>query len=154
MLYSASYHFVVDSIEFPPLERLEQQEMTSPYTVLCVDDEALGLEIRRALLEIAGYKVLTALDGKSALVLFEDNSVHAVLLDYLMPEMDGGQVAAAMRTIKPLVPILLHSACVDLPQETVAIVDATLPKGEGPETLINRLRLLIEASHSTKGSDR
>jgi CheY-like chemotaxis protein len=128
--------------------------MTSPYTVLCVDDEALGLQIRRALLEMAGYKVLTALDGKSALVLFEDNTIHAVLLDYLMPEMDGGRVAAAMRAIKPSVPILLHSACVDLPPETIELVDTTLPKGEGPETLISRLEVLIEASHSSMRSNR
>jgi CheY-like chemotaxis protein len=128
--------------------------MTTEYTILCVDDEALGLQIRRALLELAGYKVLTALDGRSGLVLFEDNTVHAVLLDYLMPEMDGGRVAAAMRTIKPRVPILLHSACVDLPQETIDLVDATLPKGEGPEMLISRLRLLIEASHSPIRSNR
>ncbi len=128
--------------------------MMNPYTVLCVDDEALGLQIRRALLEVAGYRVLTALDGKAALVLFEDNQIHAVLLDYLMPGMDGGRVAAAMRTIKPNVPILLHSACVDLPQETIEVVDATLPKGEGPETLISRLRLLIEASHMSMGSNR
>jgi CheY-like chemotaxis protein len=128
--------------------------MTSPYTVLCVDDEALGLQIRRALLEMAGYKVLTALDGKSALVLFKDNTIHAVLLDYLMPEMDGGRVAAAMRAIKPSVPILLHSACVDLPPETIELVDTTLPKGEGPETLISRLEVLIEASHSSMRSNR
>jgi len=128
--------------------------MTTPYTVLCVDDEALGLQIRRALLEMAGYTVLTALDGKSALTLFADNTIDAVLLDYLMPEMDGGQVAAAMRSANPRVPILLHSACVDLPPETVDLVDATLPKGEGPETLISRLQLLIEASHSSMRSNR
>jgi CheY-like chemotaxis protein len=122
--------------------------MTNPYTVLCVDDEVLGLQIRKALLEVSGYKVLTAVDGKSALLLFEDHLIHAVLLDYVMPGMDGGHVAVAMRAIKPQVPILLHSACVDLPPDIVELVDATLPKGEGPETLISRLQLLIEASHS------
>jgi len=127
--------------------------MTTPYTVLCVDDEALGLQIRGALLETAGYRVLTALDGKTALVLFADHEIHAVLLDYLMPEMDGGLVATAMRKIKPRVPILLHSACVDLPQATIDIVDATLSKGEGPEMLISRLQLLIEASHVSLGSN-
>jgi CheY-like chemotaxis protein len=128
--------------------------MMGPYTVLCVDDEALGLQIRRALLEVAGYRVLTAPNGKSGLALFEGNTVHAVLLDYLMPEMDGGRVAAVMRTIKPDVPILLHSACVDLPPETIELVDATLPKGEGPEILINRLQLLIEASHTSMRNNR
>lgn len=123
-----------------------------PFTILCVDDEALGLQIRRAILELVGYQVLTAQDGKTALNLFVDHSVHAVLLDYLMPEMDGGQVAAAMRSIKPGVPILLHSACVDLPPETIKLVNATVAKGEGPETLINRLQLLIESSQMALGS--
>ena len=128
--------------------------MAIQYTVLCVDDEALGLQIRKALLEVAGYKVLTAVEGKAALSLFETHEVHAVLLDYLMPGMDGGQVAAVMRTMKPAVPILLHSACVDLPQETVELVNATLAKGEGPEMLIHRLQLLIDASHVSMGSHR
>jgi len=128
--------------------------MTGLYTVLCVDDEALGLQIRRALLEVAGYKVLTALDGKAALSLFEDNEVHIVLLDYLMPGMDGGRVAAVMRALKPHVPILLHSACVDLPQETIDLVNATLSKGEGPEMLISRLQLLIDASHVSMGRNQ
>ena len=126
----------------------------STYTVLCVDDEALGLQIRRALLEMAGFKVLTALDGKTAISLFETNAVDVVLLDYLMPEMDGGRVAAAMRAINPKVPILLHSACVDLPQDTVDLVNATLSKGEGPEMLISRLQLLIDASQVSMGSNR
>ncbi|HMD19845.1 MAG TPA: response regulator [Alloacidobacterium sp.] len=128
--------------------------MMISYTVLCVDDEALGLQIRRALLEMAGFKVLTALDGKTAISLFETNAIDIVLLDYLMPEMDGGRVAAVMRTIKPKVPILLHSACVDLPQETVDLVNATLSKGEGPEMLISRLQLLIDASQVSMGSNR
>ncbi len=128
--------------------------MTSSYTVLCVDDEALGLQIRKALLEMAGFKVLTALDGKTAISLFETNAIDVVLLDYLMPEMDGGRVAAAMRAMKPKVPILLHSACVDLPQETVDLVNATLSKGEGPEMLISRLQLLIAASQVSMGSNR
>jgi CheY-like chemotaxis protein len=128
--------------------------MTTSYTVLCVDDEPLGLQIRRALLEVAGYKVLTALDGKAAISLFEHNQIHVVLLDYLMPGMNGGQVARAMRSIKPEVPILLHSACVDLPPETVDLVNATLSKGEGPEMLISRLQLLIDASQVSMGSNR
>ena len=115
------------------------------FTILCVDDEALGLQIRRAVLEVAGYRVLTAQDGPTALHIFADSFVHAVLLDYLMPDMNGYQVATAMRSIKPDVPILLHSACVDLPVEAVKLADATLSKGEGPEALIQRLQLLIES---------
>ena len=124
------------------------------HTVLCVDDEALGLQIRKAILELAGYQVLTALDGNTALGLFQGHPVDAVLLDYLMPGMNGGEVAVAMRRVKPQVPILLHSACVDLPKETLDIVDSTLSKGEGPETLLSRLQGLIEASQFPMGSPR
>jgi hypothetical protein len=43
---------------------------------------------------------------------------------------------------------------VDLPQETIEIVDSSLPKGEGPELLLNRLQGLIEASQFPMGSNR
>lgn len=126
--------------------------MMRSHTILCVDDEALGLQIRKAILEMAGYQVLTALDGNTALDLFERHLIDIVVLDYLMPEMDGGQVAAAMRRIKPEVPILMHSACVDLPQETMDVVDSSLAKGEGPELLLSRLQGLLEASQFPMGA--
>lgn len=121
--------------------------MTASLTILCIDDEALGLQIRRAVLEKAGFHVLTATDGSQGLLLFTDNQVDVVLLDYLMPDMDGGAVASLMRARKPQVPILLHTACVDVPQQIIGIVDSTLAKGEGPQVLISRLEQLIEASH-------
>ena len=61
--------------------------------VLCVDDERVGLHVRKLLLERSGYKVITAHDGKSGLTLFEENPVDAVVLDYAMPGLTGAQVA-------------------------------------------------------------
>lgn len=124
------------------------------FTILCIDDEALGLQVRRAVLERAGYRVVTALDGETGVSLFRENPIDAVLLDYLMPGMDGGEVARVMRGIKPEVPILLHSACVDLPHDVLSIVDATLPKGEGAEALILLLQQVIEESESSPGYRR
>jgi len=98
--------------------------------ILCVDDEALGLQIRKAVLERAGYRVLTALDGSSGLTLFFDQPVEGVILDYFMPGMDGGQVATAMRKQRPEVPILLLSAYINLPPEVVQLVDFTVLKGQ------------------------
>ena len=94
------------------------EAVTGPL-ILCIDDEALGLQIRKAVLERAGYRVLTALDGSSGLTLFAGEPVEGVILDYFMPGMDGGQVATAMRKQRPEVPILLLSAYVNLPQEVV-----------------------------------
>jgi CheY-like chemotaxis protein len=118
-------------------------------TILCIDDEALGLNIRKAVLERAGYRVLTAVDGPTGLSLFRGNAIDGVVLDYYMPEMDGGAVAQAMRQERPEIPILLLSAYINLPGEVVSLVDMTLLKGEGPQELLEKLRLLL----GTAGGD-
>ena len=112
-------------------------------TILCIDDEALGLQIRKAVLERAGYRVLTAIDGPTGLSLFRGNPIDGVVLDYYMPEMDGGVVAQTMRRERPEVPILLLSAYINLPTEVVTLVDVTLLKGEGPQELLEKLRLML-----------
>lgn len=114
-------------------------------TILCIDDEALGLQIRKAVLERAGYQVLTAVNGPAGLGLFRERSVDGVVLDYYMPEMDGGAVAAAMRETRPEVPIMLLSAYINLPSDVVALADVTLLKGEGPAALLDKLRLMLAA---------
>jgi len=112
--------------------------------VLCVDDEAIGLQVRKILLEREGYRVLTASNGAEGLSLFQQHQIHAVVLDYSMPGMDGGQVAAAMRQSNPKVPILLLSAYVSLPEEVLAHVDRYLTKGDGAVSFLENLRLLLK----------
>lgn len=58
-------------------------------TVLVVDDEQAIADIIKFNLEREGYEVLTAKDGKDALNTLAENSVNLVLLDVMMPEMDG-----------------------------------------------------------------
>ncbi len=112
--------------------------------VLCVDDEPLGLQVRKILLERAGYRVLTAQDGPIGLSLFDKEPVEVVVLDYSMPGMDGGEVATRMRQIKPKVPILLLSAYVGLPSDVTSLVDLYMTKGEGPELLLQKLGSLLQ----------
>ena len=114
--------------------------------VLCVDDEVVGLRVRQILLERAGYKVLTAPDGYSGLELFAAHPVDAVVLDYSMPGMHGGQVAEKMRQTKPKVPILLLSAYLDLPPEVTSLADVYMTKGEGAPALLDKLGNLIPAT--------
>ncbi|HEV2620347.1 MAG TPA: response regulator [Acidobacteriaceae bacterium] len=118
--------------------------------ILCVDDEAVGLQVRRILLERAGYQVLTAQDGFSGIQIFADEPVDAVVLDYSMPGMHGGEVARQMRQTKPEVPILLLSAYVGLPDEVSSLVDVYMTKGEGAPALLDKLGNLLlqpDASH-------
>jgi CheY-like chemotaxis protein len=111
---------------------------------LCVDDETVGLQVRRLLLERAGYRVLTAPDGPSGLLLFAQQPVEAVVLDYSMPGMTGGEVAVQMRVVKPEVPILMLSAYTSLPPEVTASVDMSMTKGEGAPALLEKLSCLVE----------
>ncbi len=123
---------------------------TTQPLILCVDDETIGLQVRRMLLERAGYRVITALDGQTGLALFATNPVQAVVLDFSMPGMNGGEVAISMRAAKPDVPILMLSAYTSLPPEVVGVVDLSMTKGEGAPALLKKLGSLIplEASQS------
>jgi CheY-like chemotaxis protein len=122
------------------------------HLVLCVDDEVVGLRVRKILLERAGYQVLTAQDGYSGLELFSSRPVDAVVLDYSMPGMHGGEVALKMRQTKPHVPILLLSAYVGLPDDVSSLVDIYMTKGEGAPVLLQKLeRLLSVPATSSAG---
>lgn len=113
------------------------------HLVLCVDDELVGLRVRKILLERAGYRVLTALSGAAGLEIFASEPVEAVILDYSMPGMHGGEVAARMRQVKPEVPILLLSAYIGLPIEVTSLVDLYMTKGEGAPILLKKLGSLL-----------
>ena len=112
--------------------------------VLCVDDEVIGLQVRKMLLERSGYRVLTASDGPSGLEIFCSEPVEAVVLDYSMPGMHGGEVAVRMRQAKPHVPILLLSAYMGLPPEVTSLVDLYMTKGEGAPVLLEKLASLLQ----------
>ena len=66
-------------------------------TILVVDDNRDNVEILRTFLESRNYHVAVAQDGKTALAMLEDVRPDLVLLDVMMPGMDGWQVC---RTIK------------------------------------------------------
>ena len=114
------------------------------HLVLCVDDEPIGLKVRKILLERAGYRVLTAQDGLEGLEIFSREPVEAVVLDYSMPGMHGGEVASRMRQTKPEIPILLLSAYIGLSAEVTSLVDLYMTKGEGAPVLLSKLGSLLQ----------
>src|ERR1700723_1529110 len=119
--------------------------LVSRPVILCIDDEDLGLEIRKMVLEREGFTVLTAKDGRTGISVFDTEQVDAVVLDYAMPGMDGGQVAAILRKRQADIPILMLSAYVALPEEVMRVVSVSATKGDGAFTLVDKLGELLQA---------
>src|SRR6185437_13485983 len=100
----------MDSSRATQTEVITEVKARGPRRILSVDDEAGILYTRQLVLEAEGYEVLSAADGEQALILFARNTVDIVLLDYVMPGLDGGAVSQAMKQQRPNVPIIIVSA--------------------------------------------
>ena len=112
--------------------------------VLCIDDEKANLYLLQSVLEHFGYVALVASDGREALRLAAQHRVDAVILDYCMPGMNGGEVALEMKRLRPDVPIILFSGSPDIPSSTLTHVDALVAKGEGLRPLLSVLARLLQ----------
>jgi len=115
-------------------------------TVLCIDDERTGLQVRQELLESAGYRVVVAKSGADGIQAFKSEPIHAVVLDYWMADMNGMQVAREIRKLNPLVPIVILSAYDELLDESLGVADIWIRKGEeDPQFLLARLEELLKS---------
>ena len=87
-------------------------------TILIVDDELGILEVVEFILSDAGFKVISALNGQEALAILEQAVPDLVIVDFMMPIMDGAGVIKAMRADDRFreVPVILTSA---LPEQTI-----------------------------------
>ena len=112
--------------------------------VLCIDDSQDVLDCERAFLESFGYTVLIAPSGNKALELASIHSVDVVVVDYLMPEMDGHEVAIKMRRLRPQAPIIMLSGAVDIPEQALKSVDAFIAKDQLSSHLLTAIVRLQE----------
>ncbi len=88
-------------------------EKNYPYpTILVVDDEPVNLKILKSQLATVGYNVIPAQNGMQALEILEDRSVNLVLLDVMMPMMNGFEVCEKIREYDDLssLPIIMLTA--------------------------------------------
>jgi DNA-binding response OmpR family regulator len=78
-------------------------------TILLVDDEQSVQKLLAFPLEREGFRVVQALDGEEALERFEENDVDLVILDIMLPKLDGLEVCRRLRA-KSAVPIIMLTA--------------------------------------------
>jgi CheY-like chemotaxis protein len=80
-------------------------------SVLLVDDEEMIVTVGKAMLEKLGYSVQTALSGREALALYDQQkeALDLVILDMIMPDAGGDETFDRLRAINPAVRVLLSS---------------------------------------------
>jgi two-component system response regulator MprA len=114
--------------------------------VLVADDEPAVRESLRRSLAFNGYEVLTANDGQEALEVIRAQAPDAVILDVMMPRLDGIAACRQLRSEGDMTPVLLLTAR-DGVSDRVAGLDAGaddyLPKPFALEELLARLRALL-----------
>lgn len=91
--------------------------MGSKGRILVVDDDPHAVEILTRMLEREGYECLSAGGGEAALQILRENPVDVMLLDVMMPEMDGLQVCERLQADEDLrqIPVMLLTARDDYP---------------------------------------
>jgi DNA-binding response OmpR family regulator len=80
------------------------------YTILVCDDDKDIVDAIQIYLSAEGYHVIKAYDGKEALEVIKSNEIHLVLLDIMMPQMDGIRVTMKLRENNSTLPIILLTA--------------------------------------------
>ena len=86
--------------------------MDTPVTVLAVDDQPANLRLLDAVLTPRGHRILTASSGVEALALLETEDIDLVLLDIVMPGMDGHEVCRRIRStpLTEFLPVVMITA--------------------------------------------
>ena len=114
-------------------------------TLLVVDDEAAVRRVLVMRLHLAGYRVICAEDGEAALALFHQEQPDLVVLDVMLPKLDGFAVCRRLRA-ESCVPIIFLSA-LDAITERVAGLDLGaddyLPKPFSPKELEARIATIL-----------
>src|SRR5690554_2790949 len=77
--------------------------------ILVVDDQKEICDLIQDYLEIEGYKVITAYDGEEAIELYRRHQPELIILDVMLPKLDGMEVCRRIRS-QSIVPILMLSA--------------------------------------------
>ena len=122
--------------------------MSRKPTILCVDDRADNLLIRKLMLEQFGCAVTAVNDSRSCLNVLQENSVDLVLIDYHLAEkMNGEDLARQIRGLRPELPLVMLTGDPNIPDSVRDSVDAVLIKGSGsPKELFNLIEDLVPSA--------
>ncbi|MBN1402445.1 MAG: response regulator transcription factor [Anaerolineae bacterium] len=116
-----------------------------PTRILVVDDEAQIVHVLRGYLERAGFEILTAYDGREALRVARQEKPDLIILDLMLPELDGVDVCRALRKESD-VPIIMLTARVEETDRIIGLelgADDYVTKPFSPREVVARVRAIL-----------
>ena len=129
---------------------IQGEQADSKQKILVVDDEASIRRILETRLKMAGYNVVTAEDGEEAVELFNKTSPDLVILDVMMPKMDGYGVTREIRRVSDI-PIIILTALGDVSERITGLelgADDYVIKPFSPKELEARVKAVLRRTVS------
>lgn len=123
-------------------------------TILIVEDEMRMRKLLKDYLKREGFKVLEAEDGDEGLHVFKTNKVHLLILDVMMPKLDGFEVCKEVRNCSD-VPIIMLTAKSEDEDKLIGFdlgADDYVTKPFSPKVLVARVKTLIKRVDGTLGN--
>ena len=117
--------------------------------VLCIEDEKEMIDLIKLILERRGFEVLGALGGKEGLEVIRREKPDLILLDLMMPEVDGWEVFRQMRADEQLkdIPVIVVTAKAQSIDKVlglhIAKVDDYVTKPFGPQELLKSVNKVL-----------
>ncbi len=135
------------------MNQTDDSQANAAASVLVVDDDPGARLLMGSALEVAGFRVMTAADGRSAMSQFQSHPADCVVLDVVMPGMSGFDVCRALRALPESrhVPILMQTSLDDMESVQRAYnAGATdfSSKGINPMLLAERVKFLVRAKQT------
>ncbi len=129
---------------------IQGEQSDSKQKILVVDDEASIRRILETRLKMAGYNVVTAEDGEEAVELFNKTNPDIVILDVMMPKMDGYGVTREIRRVSDI-PIIILTALGDVSERITGLelgADDYVIKPFSPKELEARVKAVLRRTVS------
>jgi two-component system response regulator VicR len=133
------------------------EENTNPIKVVCIEDEPVMIELVKLILTRKGYDVTGAMGGREGLKAVEEIQPDLVLLDLMMPDIDGWEVYQQMKADERMknIPVIIVTAKAQSIDKVlglhIAKVNDYITKPFGPSELLSSvIRVLQEAGIEVK----
>lgn len=130
--------------------------MSSADRVLVVDDEPMVRDVLARYLARDGFEVETAADGEAALAAFESDRPDLILLDLMLPRVDGFEVFRRLREGGVASPVIMLTARGEVTDRIVGLeigADDYVSKPFSPKEVVARVRAVLRRSRAAAGED-